>query len=88
MKQFDERDTMFSRRGLIAGTKKYNDYYKRHPEFQAEDDRVRESTKNMMAKIFGVEPDKLVLTQKIMAIMQKLMNIVSSLRIKKIQKDA
>lgn len=88
MKQFDERDTMFSRRGLIRGTKKYNDYYKRHPEFQAEDDRIRESTKNMMAKIFGVEPENLMITQKIMAIRQKIMNIASSLRIKKIQKDA
>ena len=88
MKQFDERDTMFSRRGLIKGTKKYNNYYKRHPELQAEDDRVRESTKNMMAKIFGVEPDNLMITQKIMAIRQKIMNIVSLVRIKKIQKDA
>ena len=88
MKQFDERDTMFSRRGLIKGTKKYNDYYKRHPELQVEDDRVRESTKNMMAKIFGVKPDHLMMTQKIMAIRQKIMDILSSLRIKKIQKDA
>ena len=88
MKQFDERDSMFSRRGLIKGTKKYNNYYKRHPELQVEDDRVRESTKNMMAKIFGVELDHLSITQKIMAIRQKIMNILSSLRIKKIQKDA
>ena len=88
MKQFDERDTMFSRRGLIKGTKKYNDYYKMHPELQIEDDRVRESTKNMMAKIFGVEQDNLMITQKIMAIRQKIMNILSSLRIKKTQKDA
>ena len=88
MKQFDERDTRFSRRGLIRGTKKYNDYYKMHPELQAEDDRVRESTKNMMAKIFGVKPDHLMMTQKIMAIRQKIMNILSLLRIKKIQKDA
>ena len=88
MKQFDERDTMFSRIGLIRGTKKYHDYYKRHPELQAEDDRIRESTKNMMAKIFGVEPESLMITQKIMAIRQKIMDIVSLLRIKKIQKDA
>ena len=88
MKQFDERDTMFSRRGLIRGTKKYNNYYKRHPELQLEDDRVRESTKNMMAKIFGVKPDHLMMTQKIMAIRQKIMDILSLLRIKKMQKDA
>jgi hypothetical protein len=88
MEQFDERDTMFSRVGLIKGTKKYNDYYKRHPELQVEDDRIRESTKNMMAKIFGVKPDNLMITQKIVAIKQKIMNVVSSLRIIKIQKDA
>jgi len=58
------------------------------PELQIEDDRIRESTKNMMAKIFGVEPDNLVITQNIMAIGQKIMNIISSLRIKKMQMDA
>ena len=79
---------MFSRRGLIKGTKKYNDYYRRHPELQVEDDRIRESTQNMMAKIFGVEPDSLMITQKIMAIGQNIMNINSTLRIRKIQKDA
>jgi len=71
MKQFDERDTMFSRRGLIKGTKKYNAYYKRHPELQTDDDRVRESTKNMMAKIFGVELDSLMITQKIMRLINR-----------------
>lgn len=88
MKRFDERDTMFSRRGLIKGTKKYKDYYKRHPEYQAKDDGVRASTEKMMAKIFGVEPDHLMMTQKIMALRQKIMNVLSSLRIIKIQKDA
>ncbi len=88
MKRFDERDTMFSRRGLIKETKKYRDYYKRHPEHQAKDDGVRESTENMMAKIFGVDPDHLMITQKVMAFRQKIMNVLSSLRIKKIQKDA
>ena len=88
MKRFDERDTMFSRRGLIKGTKKYNDYYKRHPEYQAKDDGVRESTEKMMAKIFGVEPHDLPMTQKVMAVRQKIMNVLSSLRIKKTQKDA
>ncbi|MRR15839.1 MAG: 4Fe-4S dicluster domain-containing protein [Deltaproteobacteria bacterium] len=55
MKHFDERDTMFSRLGLIPGTKKYRDYYAAHPEWQAEDDRVRESTCKTMARIFRIE---------------------------------
>jgi ferredoxin len=88
VKQFDERDTMFSRMGLIKGTKKYNDYYKMHPEHKEEDDRVRESTKKMMAKIFGVKPDKLRIAQSLMAIVQKVMNIISLLKIKKIQMNA
>jgi ferredoxin len=88
MKQFDERDTMFSRIGLIKGTRKYNDYYAMHPELQEIDDSVRKSSINMMAKIFGVEPANLKITQKIMAMLQKLMNVVSSLKLKKIQMDA
>lgn len=72
MKQFDERDTMFSRIGLIKGTKKYNDYYHRHPQLQAEDDRVRDSTGKKMAKIFGVVPDLM----KKRAIILKIMNFL------------
>lgn len=88
MKQFDERDSMYSRVGLIKNTNKYNNYYKMHPEIKEEDDRVRESSKKMMAKIYGVELDKLRIAQKTMAIMQKGMNIVASLKIRKIQMDA
>jgi ferredoxin len=88
VKQFDERDTMFSRMGLLKGTKKYHDYYTMHPELQTEDNRIRESTKKMMAKIFGVEPNKLRIAQSLMAIVQKFMNIVSLLKIKKIQMSA
>ena len=56
MKHFDERDTMFSRLGLIKGTKKYSDYYEKHPELQKEDDRVRESAHKTMARIFRIDP--------------------------------
>jgi len=79
---------MFSRVGLIKGTHKYDDYYRRHPELRIEDDKVREATKKMMARIFGVEPDKLGSRQRLMAIVQKGMNLVSSLKMNKIQMDA
>ena len=79
---------MFSRMGLIRGTHKYDDYYRRHPELQAEDDRVRESTQKMMAQIFGVEPEKLRNRQRLMAVMQKVMNLASSLKIIKFHMDA
>lgn len=88
MKQFDERNSMYSRMGLIKKTNKYNNYYKMHPELKAEDDRVRESSEKMMAKIYGVELDNLRITQRIMYVLQKIMNVVSSLKIKKIQMDA
>lgn len=88
MRQFDERDIMFSRMGLIKGTRKYNAYYKRHPQFRIEDDRVRESSKKMMARVFGVIPDKLSNTQRLMAVMQKSMDLVSSLKLSKIRMDA
>jgi ferredoxin len=37
----DERDTMFARAARSPGTPAYADYYGRHPERQAPDDRVR-----------------------------------------------
>jgi len=59
VRKFDERDTMFSRLGLIKHTKKYREYYRAHPDLQQEDDRVRESTRETMARIFGMEPDRM-----------------------------
>ena len=79
---------MFSRMGLIRGTSKYADYYGRHPELRAEDDRVRESTRKMMARIFGVEPERLRNRQRTMAVVQKLMNWASSLKLATIEMDA
>jgi ferredoxin/uncharacterized protein YggT (Ycf19 family) len=39
--RIDERDTMFSRNELIPGTENFEDYYRRHPEKKALDDRFR-----------------------------------------------
>jgi len=47
---------MFSRLGLIKGTKKYRDYYERHPDLREEDDRIRESAHKTMARIFRIDP--------------------------------
>lgn len=41
MKQFDERDTVFSRRALKPGTKTYEEYYKKHPEKEEIDKELR-----------------------------------------------
>ncbi|MBU0935836.1 MAG: hypothetical protein KKI09_14170 [Spirochaetes bacterium] len=41
MNTYDERDTIFSRMELQAGTPQYNDYYSRHPERKAGDDAAR-----------------------------------------------
>jgi reductive dehalogenase len=40
--RIDERDIMFSRRLLEPGTKRYEDYYRQHPEKKSPDDRFRE----------------------------------------------
>lgn len=80
MIQFDERDIMFSRMGLVQGTKKYMEYYKRHPELEEEDNRVREVLRNKMGKKMGVDMEKM---QKRMAKMQKAMKILSKLPGKK-----
>jgi ferredoxin len=72
---FDERDTMFSRLGLMKKTKKYREYYQTHPDLQKEDDRVRESTQKTMAKIFSIEPDHMKKRSKRMAVILKIINI-------------
>jgi reductive dehalogenase len=40
-KQYDERDIMFSRNELIAGTQEFDEYYKRNPEKKLLDDKFR-----------------------------------------------
>lgn len=39
--RFDERDTMFSRRELVPGTSRFEEYYARHPEKRAADEGFR-----------------------------------------------
>ena len=41
MKQTDERDIMFCRLGYEAGSDRYEDYYRRHPEHKLQDDDFR-----------------------------------------------
>ena len=41
MNAYDERDTIFSRMELIAGSQNYESYYAAHPERKAADDRAR-----------------------------------------------
>lgn len=40
-KKIDERDTMFSRAGLVKGSKEYAYYYSEHPERKEGDDAIR-----------------------------------------------
>jgi ferredoxin len=40
--RFDERDTMFARAARRPDTAAYADYYRRHPDRQHDDDRIRE----------------------------------------------
>ncbi len=47
--RIDERDTMFSRNELIPGTENFVDYYRRHPEKKALDDRFR-NNKGLLQK--------------------------------------
>ncbi len=41
VERFDERDCMFARMDLQAGTERYDSYYRSHDEFQAADDFLR-----------------------------------------------
>ncbi len=87
MKHFDERDTMFSRLGLVKGTRKYRDYYAAHPQWQEEDDRVRESTHKTMARIFRIEPDQMKNKSQRMAAVLKVVNIFLDLTGRKMSID-
>jgi ferredoxin len=40
-RRFDERDTMFSRRTLVPGTPRFEDYYNRNPEKKVPDNQFR-----------------------------------------------
>ena len=42
LSRIDERDIMFSRRLLVPGTEKFNEYYKQNPQHLPEDDKFRE----------------------------------------------
>ena len=74
MKHFDERDTMFSRLGLIRGTQKYRDYYEKHPDLQEEDDRVRESAHKTMARIFRMDPSQFKKKSERIAMIQRIIS--------------
>jgi ferredoxin len=40
--EYDERDTLFARLQLVAGSDEYEEYYRRHPERRKEDDALRD----------------------------------------------
>jgi len=40
--EYDERDTLFARLRLVAGTDDYSEYYRRHPELKERDDALRD----------------------------------------------
>ncbi len=41
MKKYDERETLFSRIGLVKGSKEYEDFYRKNPDYQLNDDHLR-----------------------------------------------
>ena len=84
MKQFDERDIMFSRLGLIKGTEKYKRYYEEHPDLKDEDDRLREIVLKKVAKGLGLDLLKMKKLQARVALLQKFSDIACHLTGKKI----
>lgn len=55
--RFDERDTMFSRRELVPGTARFDEYYSRHPEKRAPDDAFRARPGLLSEKAALYDPD-------------------------------
>ena len=88
MKLFDERDTLFSRLGLIKGTKKYRDYYAAHPGIREEDDRVRDSVHQTMARIFRIDPALMKKNPQRLSVILKTMNAFYDLTGKRLPMDS
>ena len=74
---------MFSRLGLIKGTKKYREYYQNHPAWQEEDDHVRESTRSTMAKIFNIEQGLMEKRSEWLAVILTIINFLLNITGKK-----
>ncbi len=55
---FDERDVMFSRNELIPGSKRFSEYYQRHPEKRELDDKFRSKAGLMSEKATQYHPLK------------------------------
>ena len=53
VKRFDERETLFSRLGLVKGTVGYDEYYDASPHHQKEDDRLRDLEKILGDNFIG-----------------------------------
>ncbi|TKJ41636.1 4Fe-4S ferredoxin [candidate division LCP-89 bacterium B3_LCP] len=56
--RFDERDCVFSRHDLKAGTEEYSDFYQRHPEWKEADDDIRARLK---LGLYASDADKALL---------------------------
>jgi len=87
VKHFDERDTLFSRLGLIAGTQKYRNYYERHPDLREEDDRVRESVHKTLARIFRIDPAHFKKKSERISMIQRIISAFYDLTGKKMAID-
>ncbi|MCP3966260.1 MAG: 4Fe-4S dicluster domain-containing protein [Lentisphaerae bacterium] len=79
MKRFDERDLVVSRIGLTENSKKYENFYTRHPELLDSDRKTRELAMKVVAKNFGVTPEKVKKRLKKLVIMQKIMGSITRL---------
>ncbi len=67
LERFDARDILSSRAALKAGTERYRDYYKRHPEREEKDKKLRpfasaEAREHQRSNLFGNEPLALALS--------------------------
>lgn len=76
MRRFDERDTMFTRMGLIEGTKRYKQYYMEHPEKKEIDDDARLNMQMNMAKSMGKSQEDVAKMMKRMGLMMKLAKFI------------
>ncbi len=80
---YDERDTLFVRLRLIAGTREYLEYYSRHPELQEGDDALRERgglTRLAIAGGFTVDEIKEMMPRPTGRIIGALMRILPPVR--------
>ncbi|ONI39634.1 hypothetical protein AN639_02460 [Candidatus Epulonipiscium fishelsonii] len=72
MMQFDERDTIFNRMGLVEDSKTYKEFYERRPDLKEIDDNFRANAYRIISKKMNI-PEKILRKLKKLQKLEKIL---------------